>query len=333
MTQTPDLLESHLQCLRASLNTLSNEAMDLAVDHELSLQLSELCSRLSDSTSECTSHSPLGPGAALDIIGQARASLDLLSSTGCSLGEKDGREGDGLAPRLRSALGELVMAAGKELRRDASARVFGLYVIIDPEFTAGRDPLEVAHGALKGGARMLQLRDKIREKGQTLPLARQLSQICAEYGALFILNDHADLASVVGSDGLHVGQGDLPISDARRILRPQQIIGRSNHLLEEVLESRDQGVDHVAIGSIYPTTTKASISRRPPAGPGAVARAKVAVDLPLVAIGGINEENLEPVIKAGADAVCVTSAVGLAPNPEEATQRLVERILKAGGRA
>ena len=199
MTQTPDLLESHLQCLRASLNTLSNEAMDLAVDHELSLQLSELCSRLSDSTSECISHSPLGPGAALDIIGQARASLDLLSSAGCSLGEKDGREGDGLAPRLRSALGELVMAAGKELRREASARVFGLYVIIDPEFTAGRDPLEVAHGALKGGARMLQLRDKIREKGQTLPLARQLSQICAEYGALFILNDHADLASVVGS--------------------------------------------------------------------------------------------------------------------------------------
>ena len=328
MTQTPALLGSHLHCLRESLNTLRNEGKHLAQEKELYQRLGELSSRLSTNPDERTPHSPLGLGAALHIIGQARASLNLLLAAGCLGGEKND-----LAPQLCSALDEIEMAVGKELRRAATARVFGLYVIIDPEVTGGRDPLEVARGALKGGARMLQLRDKLREKGQTLPVARRMNQLCAESGALFILNDHADLASVVGCDGLHIGQGDLPVSEARRILNPHQIIGRSNHLLDQLQESRAQGADHVAIGSIYPTTTKASIVRRPPTGPDAVAKAKETVDLPVVAIGGINEQNVEPVVKAGADAVCVTSAVGLAPKPEEASRRLVERILEAGGKA
>ncbi len=235
--------------------------------------------------------------------------------------------------RLRSALDDLEGEAGKELRRGPGARVYGLYVIIDPEVTGGRDPLEVARGALRGGARMLQMRDKLRDKGQTLPLARAMKELCAEYNALLIVNDHADLAAVVDADGLHVGQGDLPVAEARRILRPQQIIGRSNHLFEEALESQAQGADHVAVGAVYGTTTKASIRRRAPIGPDAVRRVKEVVNVPVVAIGGINEENVEPVVKAGADAICVTSAVGLARDPEEASRRLVERILRAGGRA
>ena len=307
--------------------TLSTENKDLAVGPEVSEQLGELCSRLSTSSS-CRTHS-LGLGETLEIIRQAKISLDLLIAMGC-LTQSDG---DGLASRLRTALNDMEMATGKELRTRPTASVFGLYVIIDPEVTGGRDSLDVARGALRGGARVLQLRDKLREKGQTLPLARDMKQLCSEYGALFIVNDHGDLASVVGSDGLHIGQGDLPVAEARRILKPQQIIGRSNHLLEEVLESENQGADHVAIGSIYPTTTKASISRRPPTGPEAVRKAKHAVDVPVVAIGGINEENVEPVVMAGADAICVTSTVGLAPNPEDASRRLVERILHAGGRA
>ena len=218
-------------------------------------------------------------------------------------------------------------------RKELSARVYGLYVIIDPEVTAGRDPIEVASGALKGGARMLQLRDKLREKGQTLLLARALRELCLEYGALLMINDHADLAAVAESDGLHLGQGDLPVVEARRVLTPRQIIGRSNYVLEEALESRDQGADHVALGNVYATSTKASISQRAPIGPEAIRRAKEAVDIPVVAIGGISEENVEPVVRAGADAVCVSSAVGLAPDPGEASRRLVQRILHVGGKA
>ena len=186
---------------------------------------------------------------------------------------------------------------------------------------------------LKGGAKMLQLRDKLREKGEILLLARKLKEACAEHDALFIVNDHPDLALIVGADGLHVGQGDLPVAETRRILKPQQIVGRSNHLLEEVLESQAQGADHVALGPVYPTTTKARASGQATTGPDAVRTAKEVVNVPLIAIGGINEENLEPVVKAGANAVCVTSAVGLARDPEAASRCLVERILRAGGKA
>ena len=327
MTQTQAFLESQLLCLRTSLLTLSTESKDLAVSPQVSEQLGKLCSRIS-TPSSCRPH-PAGLGEALEIIRQARSSLDLLTA----MGYLTQGEGDDLSSQLRSALNDLEMATGKELRKRPTAGVFGLYVIIDPEITGGRDPQEVGRAALKGGARVLQLRDKLREKGQMLPLAKEMKQLCAEYGALFMVNDHADLASVLGSDGLHIGQGDLPVAEARRILKPQQVIGRSNHLLEEVLESENQGADHVAIGSVYPSSTKSSISCRPPTGPQAVRRAKQAVSVPVVAIGGINEENVEPVVMAGADAICVTSAVGLAPNPEDASRRLVERILRAGGRA
>ena len=218
------------------------------------------------------------------------------------------------------------------MRRRLGSKVYGLYVIIDPEVSAGRDPLEVARGTLKGGARILQLRDKLRDKGQTLALARALKEVCVAFDALFIVNDHADLAAVVDADGLHIGQGDLPIAEARRVLKPGQLIGRSNHLLEEAMESQARGADHVALGAVYPTATKTSIIGRAPTGTEPIRKLKQAVDVPVVAIGGINEENVEPVVKAGADAICVSSTVGQARDPEETTRRLVERIREAGGK-
>ena len=223
--------------------------------------------------------------------------------------------------------------AGTVLRREVTNRVYGLYFIVDPEVTDGRDPIAVAAGALKGGAMIIQLRDKLRDKGQSLSTARALKELCEEYDSLFIVNDHADLAAIVDADGLHVGQGDLPVEEARRVLKPQQIIGRSNYLPKEALESQAQEADYVALGNVYATSTKASISSRPATGPESLRKAKEGLTVPLVAIGGINEDNVGPVVAAGADAICVSSAVGLAPDPEEASRRLVERIREAGGRA
>jgi thiamine-phosphate pyrophosphorylase len=219
-----------------------------------------------------------------------------------------------------------------EMRREAGGRVYGLYVIIDPQVTSDRDPLEVARAALEGGAHMLQLRDKVRDKGRSLPLAAALRELCDRYGALLMVNDHADVAALSAAHGLHVGQTDLPVAQARRVLGPRQIVGRSNHLLSEVMESEAQGADHVALGNIYRTSTKESIRDRPPLGPEAVTRAKAAVSVPLVAIGGINEDNVDRVVRAGADAVCVASAVGLAPDPAEASRRMTERMRRAGGK-
>ena len=320
-------LESQLCSLRQSLLTLANLGSELSSDHRLSVKLAEISSQLPGTLVEA--HGSKGTLAPMEVIDQARGSLSLLAARD-SLGQL---EGDGSVSELESALDGLEQLAGRDIRQRLTDRTYGLYVIIDPEVTAGRDPSEVARGALEGGARMLQLRDKTSEKGQTLPLARKLKVLCAEYNALLIVNDHADLAALLESDGLHVGQGDLPVSEARRVLKPQQIIGRSNHLLKEVLDSETQGADHVALGAIYPTTTKASIIDRAPTGTEAIRVVKEAVNVPVVAIGGINVENAGAVVAAGADAICVTSAVGLALNPEEAARSLVERIISAGGRA
>ncbi|PKB68923.1 MAG: thiamine-phosphate diphosphorylase [SAR202 cluster bacterium Io17-Chloro-G4] len=216
------------------------------------------------------------------------------------------------------------------MRQNQAHRVRGLYVIIDPEVTGGRDPLDIAKAAVNGGAKMLQLRDKLRDKGEILPLAIELQKLCLAADADLIINDHADLAAAVGSAGLHVGQTDLPVDQARRVLAPHQIIGRSNHEMEELTESQGMGSDHLAFGAVYATGTKGV--GRPPQGTDRLRHAKELTQLPLVAIGGINAENVAPVVQAGADAVCVAAAVGLAPEPEAAAARLVAAIRDAGGR-
>lgn len=207
--------------------------------------------------------------------------------------------------------------------------VKGLYVIIDPEFTAERDPLVVAQGALEGGVNLIQLRDKMSSKGKSLPLARKLSSLCQKHQALFIVNDHADLAILSEADGLHLGQQDLPVAEARKVLSPNQITGSSNALLEEALLSQSQQADYIAVGSIFPTKTKENTR---PAGLETLKRIKKAVSHPVVAIGGINKETAGEVIRAGADAICVSSAVGLAENPKAAVEELIEEIRKAGNK-
>ena len=234
---------------------------------------------------------------------------------------------------MRGALSETMAALkdslGAALRAQLASRMRGLYVIIDPQVTNGRDPMEIARAAVGGGSKVLQLRDKLRDKGEILPLAKQLQSLCQDNDVDLIINDHADLASLVGSAGLHVGQTDLPVGQARLVLAPEQVLGRSNHEMEELLQSQDMGADHLAFGAVYATGTKGV--GRPPQGVERLRQARDLTPLPLVAIGGITAENVGPVVEAGADAICVTAAVGLAPEPEAAARRLVDAISAAGG--
>ena len=227
-------------------------------------------------------------------------------------------------------LNDLTAQLGATVRREKADMVRGLYVIIDPQVTGGRDPFAIARAAIQGGARMLQLRDKLRDKGESLPLAHDLQKLCVEAGASLILNDHADVAAIVGAAGLHVGQTDLPVEQARQVLAPHQVLGRSNHEIEELVESERSGADHVAFGAIYHTDTKGV--GRPPQGIERLLLARDAAQTPLVAIGGITAENAAPVIEAGVDAICVTAAVGSAAEPEAAAAKLVKVIEEAGGR-
>ena len=272
---------------------------------------------------------------AADIGFTISQSLNMLSSAQELLntlhrGDPSGRITDEMQETLSDTLVELKARMGAALRQQKATRMRGLYVIIDPQVTNGRDPLEIARAAINGGSRVLQLRDKLRDKGEVLPLASQLQTLCQQNDVDLIINDHADMASLVGSAGLHVGQTDLPVEKARRVLAPEQVLGRSNHEMEELAESQEMGADHVAFGAIYATGTKGV--GRPPQGVERLRHAKDLTQLPLVAIGGITADNVGPVVEAGADAICVTAAVGLAQEPEAAARRLVEAISAAGGR-
>ncbi len=202
-------------------------------------------------------------------------------------------------------------------------RLRGLYVIIDPEVAGERDVVEVTRQAIEGGARLIQLRNKRPEKVLQMSLARALRRVCAQKGALFIVNDHVDIAVGVKADGVHVGQKDLPVRVARRLALPEMIVGCSTNSVEEARRAEADGADYVSVGRLFPTGSKADTR---PATLEALRAVKAAVRLPLCAIGGIDESNIDEVIAAGADMAAVISAVIAAPDVREATRRLAGRF-------
>lgn len=202
-------------------------------------------------------------------------------------------------------------------------RLRGLYVIIDPAVIGERDSLAVANEALDGGACLLQLRDKGREKGLQLPLAMALAEACRRAGALFIVNDHVDLALACAADGAHVGQKDLPVTAVRRITPADFIVGCSTNNAEEALQAQAEGADYVSVGRLFPTGSKADTR---PATLDTLRSVRAAVSVPVCAIGGINESNIDSVIAAGADMVAVIAAVVAAKDVRAAARRLASRF-------
>jgi len=212
---------------------------------------------------------------------------------------------------------------GAEVRQAKARGLVGLYVIVDPEQTNGRSPIDVAGAALEGGAIAIQLRDKKSDKGAQSRMASAIARLCNDRKALFFVNDHADIARICGADGVHVGQTDLPVAGARQVLRADQLVGTSNALFEEAIASESQSADYIAVGRMYETESK---SNTRPAGVETLRKVKASVGVPVLAIGGINESNLAPVVKAGADAICVIGAVCRAPDPAAAARRLTGLI-------
>ena len=323
MTQQLDIREQLALSVLLDAHSLANDCPQFPGGEECLVRLKSVLPTLPED--EGLVSAPLTLAGALAVASAAAGSLDAVAG----LSAPDEMPAD-FAEVLSQLLSELASQLGAELRRRKADQVRGLYVIIDPEVTGGREPMEIARGAVRGGAKMLQLRDKLRDKGEILPLARDLQTLCEANDVLLIVNDHVDLAAAVGSGGVHVGQTDLPVAQARQVLDPGQVLGRSNREIDLLVESQEMGADHVAFGAIYQTTTKSG--GRGPQGPERLIEARAVTHVPLVAIGGINAENVAPVIEYGADAVCVTAAVGLAPEPEAAAARLVEAIRQAGGK-
>lgn len=259
---------------------------------------------------------------ALSAIASMSASVDALET--CADSDEPVPDANWIE-RARRVLARAEQKVGGELRAESASRIQGLYVIVDPEATRGRPILDVAEAALRAGASVVQLRDKSRDKGDVLPDAARLQAMCEEYGSLFVVNDDADVARAVGSHVLHVGQTDLPVASARAVLDPRQLVGTSNGGVDEARQSQADGADYAAVGAIFSTTTMGKSGRRS-LGVDAIAEVKNAISIPVVAIGGINLDNITDVVAAGADSVCVVSAVTFADDPEAAAARLVEAM-------
>lgn len=211
------------------------------------------------------------------------------------------------------------------LRHQKIARLTGLYVIIDSQALKQKDEVDAAGKAICGGANVIQFRDKHHSKSDALIIARKIKEFCQKANVLFIINDHLDIALAVDADGLHIGQDDLPLAVARRELPIDKIIGLSTRTLAQALEAEFSGADYVAIGSIYPSPTKPQATV---VGLERLREIREAISIPIVAIGGINKENISTVMTAGADSVAVISAVTSQEDIETSTRELVREIEK-----
>ncbi|HEY7585551.1 MAG TPA: thiamine phosphate synthase [Candidatus Deferrimicrobiaceae bacterium] len=206
-----------------------------------------------------------------------------------------------------------------------SPAMWRLYVITDERVGRGRSHLQIAEGAILGGADAIQLRDKEASGGRLFGVALGLRRLTREAKIPFIVNDRLDVAMAVDADGVHVGQDDLPASVARRILGPGKILGVSAETVEEALAAQKDGADYLGVGPVFEARgTKADAGA--PLGLELIARIRKGCSLPIVAIGGINAENARSVREAGADAVAVISAIASADDITQAAMHLKLRL-------
>lgn len=199
-----------------------------------------------------------------------------------------------------------------------------LYVITDAKLSRGRSHLEVAQAAIEGGASIIQFRDKEMSTRQLVETARKIKELTDEASIPLIINDRLDVALAVDADGVHVGQDDMPAALARQLIGPHKILGGSASTVEEALQAEREGADYVSASPVFTTPTKPDAP--PPTGLEGLKAIVEAVNLPVIAIGGINEKNAAEVIEAGAQGIAVISAVISAPDIVAAARYLRETV-------
>jgi thiamine-phosphate pyrophosphorylase len=204
-----------------------------------------------------------------------------------------------------------------------------LYLITEERLSAGRKSIEVVKKAAAVGVDVIQLREKnlsLREKFQ---LGERIKQICVRHGITFIVNDRLDLALALDADGVHLGQSDLPLRAARRILGPDKIIGLSAWQNREITAAEAEGADYLGVGAIFKTKSKQLNPDKNGIGLQRLAEIRQRTDLPLIAIGGLTKNNAAQVIKSGADCISVITALTRAERIKNETRDFKQIIREA----
>ncbi len=199
-----------------------------------------------------------------------------------------------------------------------------LHLVTDRSLSRGRSLVEVVREAVSGGVTCVQLREKDCSTRTFLLEAQQLKELLQPLCVPLIINDRVDIALAVGADGVHLGQSDMPISHARRLLGPDCLIGISAESVDHAVEAEQMGADYIGISPVFSTPTKTDTA--PALGLDGVRRIRQQVRIPLVGIGGINLTNSSQVMEAGADGIAVVSAIMAAESPRKAARAIRETL-------
>jgi thiamine-phosphate pyrophosphorylase len=205
-----------------------------------------------------------------------------------------------------------------------------LYVVTDRQLTGGRPLCLVVEAALRGGARIVQLREKDLSPRELYPLALEMRLLTQAYGARLLINDRVDVALAVNADGVHLTTTSLPAGIARQVLGPGRLIGVSTHTRAEAQAAVDEGADFIVFGPVFFTPSKASYGQ--PVGLDTLRAVRAVVKSPILAIGGIKPTNLDQVLAVGADGIAVISAIISADDPTAATQNLLAALRAASAK-
>ncbi len=199
-----------------------------------------------------------------------------------------------------------------------------LYFITDSTSVLAERFLPTVEAACKGGATLIQLREKNKSTREYMELALATHEITKRYGVPLIIDDRVDVALAIGAEGVHVGQTDMPVKIARALMGPDKIVGATTKTVPQALEAYEQGADYLGVGAIYPTTTKVVTILTSVETLKAIVKA---VPVKVNAIGGLNKDNIDVLKGSGIAGICAVSAIMKAPDPERATRELKQAFL------
>ena len=202
------------------------------------------------------------------------------------------------------------------------------FVLITDRKVCGKKLTDIIEQAIDGGVGTVQLREKDLSTGDLYSLAKEIREITERKGANLIINDRVDIATAVDADGVHLGWQSLEIDTVRRMIGQDKIIGFSAHSLEEAKRAENSGADYISISPIFDTVNKDYFIE--PLGVGEIGKIKAQINIPVIALGGINENNVSKVLKSGADGIAMISAILLSDSPGQAVKRICREMRKIG---